>query len=96
MIEFILDNILTLGMLFLLMVGIALAWKIKPMRYGLIASLILVFLISYIVKTGGIKSETIIAKSGYIALFMVWLTVLIVFIVGMYKLWNNYWKNGNT
>jgi hypothetical protein len=33
-----------------------------------------------------------IAKSVYIALFLVWLTVLIVFVVGMYRLWKNYGK----
>lgn len=93
--ELILDNIITLWIIFFLLVGIRLAWKIKPMRYGLIASLIIVFLISYIIKTGGVTMEKIIAKSGYIALFIVWLTVLIVFIVGMYKLWNNYGKNGS-
>ncbi len=95
MIEFILDNILTLGLIFSLMVGIAVAWKIKPMRYSLIVSLIVVFVITALVKIGGIKMEKIIAKSGYIALLMVWLTVLIIFIVGMYKLWNNYGKDEN-
>ncbi len=93
--ELILDNIITLWIIFFLLVGIRLAWKIKPMRYSLIASLIIVFLISYIIKTGGLTIEKIIAKSGYIALFIVWFTVLIVFIVGMYKLWNNYGKNGS-
>ncbi|MEZ0323630.1 MAG: hypothetical protein ABWJ98_04895 [Hydrogenothermaceae bacterium] len=37
--------------------------------------------------------EWIIAKSGYVALFLVWLTVLIIFVIGMYKMWKNYGNN---
>jgi hypothetical protein len=92
MVEFILQNILAIGLLFFLIVGLALAWNIKPMRYGLIATIIIVITVAGLVNYGGLTVEKIIAKSGYIALFLVWLTVLIVFVVGMYKLWKNYGK----
>ncbi|ACN99714.1 hypothetical protein [Sulfurihydrogenibium azorense] len=87
--EFIIQNILALGLIFFLLVGIALAWNIKVMRYSLIAALAVVISITLLVKYGGLTVEKIIAKSGYIALFLVWLSVLIIFAVGMYKMWNN-------
>lgn len=90
MVDFILQNILAIGLLFFLIVGLALAWNIKPMRYGLITAVIIVITIAGLVSYGGLTVEKMIAKSGYIALFLVWLTVLIVFVVGMYKLWKNY------
>jgi len=90
MVEFILQNILAIGLLFFLIVGLALAWNIKPMRYGLTTAIIIVITIAGLVNYGGLTVEKMIAKSGYIALFLVWLTVLIVFVVGMYKLWKNY------
>jgi hypothetical protein len=43
-----------------------------------------------LVNYGGLTVEKMIAKSGYIVLFLVWLTILIVFVIGMYKLWKNY------
>jgi hypothetical protein len=92
MVEFILQNILAIGLLFFLIVGLALAWNIKPMRYGLITAIIIVIMIAGLVNYGGLTVEKMIAKSGYIGLFLVWLTVLIVFVVGMYRLWKNYGK----
>jgi hypothetical protein len=92
MVEFILQNILAIGLLLFLIIGLALAWNIKPMRYGLITAIIIVITIAGLVNYGGFTVEKMIAKSGYIALFLVWLTVLIVFVVGMYRLWKNYGK----
>ncbi|MGB9766843.1 MAG: hypothetical protein ACPLXN_05150 [Sulfurihydrogenibium sp.] len=89
MIEFILHNIVALGLILFLMVGIALAWNIKPMRYALIISLIVVVSITLMVEYGGLKVEKILAKSGYVALFLVWLGVVILFIIGMIKMWNS-------
>ena len=87
--EFIIQNILALGLIFFLLVGIALAWNIKVIRYSLMVALAVVVSITLMVKYGGLTVEKIIAKSGYIALFLVWLSVLVVFVVGMYKMWNN-------
>ncbi len=87
--EFILQNILAIGLIFFLIVGVALAWNIKPMRYSLIVALIVVISVSFLVKYGGLTFEKLLAKSGYVALFLVWVSVLIIFIVGMIKLWNN-------
>lgn len=90
--ELILQNVLTLGLILFLIVGIALAWNIKPMRYSLIVALIIVVAITLLVKYGGLTFEKMLAKSGYVALFLVWLSVLIIFVVGMIKLWNNMTK----
>lgn len=87
--EFLLQNILSIGLIFFLIVGVGLAWNIKPMRYSLIAALVIVISITLLIKYGGLTVEKMIAKSGYIALFLVWLSVLIIFIIGMIKLWNN-------
>lgn len=96
MIGFILQNILTVGLLGFLIVGLALSWKIKPMRYSLITAILIVLVVILAVNYGGVKIEWLIAKSGYIALLAVWVTVLILFVVGMYKLWKNSGKAGES
>lgn len=96
MFEFILRNIIAVWLLIFLGIGLLLSWKIKVMRYMLLSSIFLVITVATLIEFGGLKMEWIIAKSGYIALFLVWLTVLIVFVVGMYKMWKNYGSNQNS
>lgn len=96
MVSFILQNILVVGLLGFLMVGLALSWKIKPMRYSLIVAIVVVISVAITVNYGGFKVEWLIAKSGYIALLSVWIMVLVIFVVGMYKLWKNYGKTGES
>lgn len=93
MIAFILQNIVAIGLLSFLIIGLAISWKIKPMRYSLIVSIFLVLMVIFAVGYGGLKIEKIIAKSGYLALFVVWFAVLVVFVVGMYRLWKNIGDN---
>lgn len=90
----ILQNIIGVGLLGFLVVGLALLWRIKPLRYSLLIAISFVLAVVIAVNYGGLKIEWIIAKSGYIALLGVWITVLIVFVVGMYKLWKNYGSSG--
>lgn len=96
MVAFILQNILAIGLLGFLVVGLALSWKIKPMRYSLIVAIAVVLIVVLAVNYGGLKIEWLIAKSGYIALLGVWISVLVVFVVGMYRLWKNYGKHGES
>lgn len=90
----ILQNIVGVGLLGFLVVGLAILWRIKPLRYSLLIAISLVLAVVIAVNYGGLKIEWIIAKSGYIALLSVWITVLVVFVVGMYKLWKNYGNSG--
>lgn len=96
MVAFILQNILAIGLLGFLIVGLALSWKIKPMRYSLIVAIGVVLIVVLAVNYGGLKIEWLIAKSGYIALLGVWITVLVVFVIGMYRLWKNYGNHGES
>ncbi|MEJ5173513.1 MAG: hypothetical protein WHT47_07345 [Hydrogenothermaceae bacterium] len=96
MLELIIRNIVAVWLLIFLGVGLLLSWKIKVMRYMLLTSIFLVIAVTTLIEFGGLKVEWVIAKSGYIALFSVWLTVLIVFVVGMYKMWKNYGSNQNS
>lgn len=92
MANFILQNIVAIGLILFLLVGLATSWKIKTMRYLLVTSTAIVIVIALSVNYGGLTVEKLIAKSGYILLFLVWLTVLIVFVIGMYRLWKNFTK----
>lgn len=92
MVGFILQNIVAIGLLGFLLVGLAISWKIKPMRYSLMMAIGLVLAVVFAINYGGLKVEQLIAKFGYIALLAIWLTVLVIFVMGMYKLWKNYGK----